>query len=324
MCAIFGYLDYKGIVGNSVLKRLIRSLSVEAEVRGTDATGISYVKNGSIVTFKKPKPAHKVKLYFPKETRAVVGHTRMTTQGNEKHNYNNHPFEGRCGKENFALAHNGVLYNDDKLKKQYSLPATHIETDTYVAVQLLEQEESLTAESIARMSELVSGSFVFTILRDDNTLFLVKGSNPLTVYHFETLGLYVYASTKSILDNALRFSGLTYKKREIEVTEGDILEISPDGNISRNTFEIQDDFRSFFNPFTWRTAYADWYGEEESDDLLMEYCKMFGVSEEDVELLLEYGYDADAIEEMLMDTTLLEETLAEIRGLYYVTDGGDA
>lgn len=173
MCAIFGYLDYKGIVGNSVLKRLIKALSVEAEVRGTDATGISYVKNGKIVTFKKPKPAHKVKLYFPKETRAVVGHTRMTTQGDEKHNYNNHPFEGRCGKENFALAHNGVLYNDDKLKKQYSLPDTHIETDTYVAVQLLEQEESLTAESIARMSELVSGSFVFTILRDDNTLYTI-------------------------------------------------------------------------------------------------------------------------------------------------------
>lgn len=46
MCAIFGFLDYKGIIGNSVLKRLIEALSVCAEVRGTDATGISYVKNG--------------------------------------------------------------------------------------------------------------------------------------------------------------------------------------------------------------------------------------------------------------------------------------
>ena len=32
---------------------------------------------------------------------------------------------------------------------------------------------------------------------------------------------------------------------------------------------------------------------------------------------------SEKFEEMLMDTTLLEETLAEIRGLYYVTDGGD-
>lgn len=324
MCAIFGCLDYKGIVGNSVLKRLIKALSVEAEVRGTDATGISYVKNGSMVTFKKAQPAHKVKLYFPKETKAVVGHTRMTTQGDEKHNYNNHPFEGRCGKESFALAHNGVLYNDDKLKKQYSLPDTVIETDTYVAVQLLEQEGSLTAENIARMSELVSGSFVFTILRNDNTLFLVKGSNPLTVYHFPTLGLYVYASTKSILDAALRFSGLTYKKCKIKVTEGNILEISPDGNISTTTFDVPDSFRSFFNPYTWSTAYADWNGEEESSDLLMEYCRMFGVAEEDIELLLDYGYDSDAIEDMLMNPSLLEEALAEIRDCYYITNGGDA
>lgn len=319
MCAIFGYLDYKGIVGNSVLKRLIKSLSVEAEVRGTDATGISYIKNGSIVTFKKPKPAHKVKLYFPTGTKAVIGHTRMTTQGDEKHNYNNHPFEGRCGKENFALAHNGVLYNDDKLKKQYSLPATHIETDTYVAVQLLEQEEKLTAESIARMSELVSGSFVFTIIRNDNTLFLAKGSNPLTVYHFPAVGLYVYASTKNIIQNALLRTGFGSYYVEIKVAEGEILEISPDGKMARTTFEIPENLHSFFNPYTWNTI----YDEDESTDLLMEYCGMFGVSEEDVETLLEYGYDADAIEEMLMDTKLLEETLAEIRGLYHVTDGGD-
>lgn len=68
MCAIFGYLDYKGIVSNSVLKNLVKVLSVEAEVRGTDATGISYVNDSEIVTFKKAKPAHKVKLYFPTGT----------------------------------------------------------------------------------------------------------------------------------------------------------------------------------------------------------------------------------------------------------------
>lgn len=92
MCAIFGYFDYKGIIGNTSLKKLIKALSVEAECRGTDATGISYVKDGKMVTFKKARPAHKVKLYFPANTKCVIGHTRMTTQGSEKHNYNNHPF----------------------------------------------------------------------------------------------------------------------------------------------------------------------------------------------------------------------------------------
>ena len=129
MCAVFGFLDYKGKVSKAVLKKLIHYLSVAAEVRGTDATGIAYVRDGSMVTYKKPKPAHKVKLFFPRDTRAVIGHTRFTTQGSEKRNCNNHPFEGRCGKESFALAHNGVLYNDKGLRREQHLPPTSIENE---------------------------------------------------------------------------------------------------------------------------------------------------------------------------------------------------
>ena len=44
MCAVFGYLDYKGKVNNAILKKLIQNLSIAAEVRGTDATGISFFK----------------------------------------------------------------------------------------------------------------------------------------------------------------------------------------------------------------------------------------------------------------------------------------
>lgn len=122
MCAVFGFLDYKEKVSNAILKKLIHYLSVSAEVRGTDATGIAYVRDSSIVTYKKPKPAHKVKLFFPRGTRSVIGHTRFTTQGSEKRNCNNHPFEGHCGTESFALAHNGVLYNDKELRREQHLP----------------------------------------------------------------------------------------------------------------------------------------------------------------------------------------------------------
>ena len=307
MCAVFGYLDYKGKVSNAILKKLIQNLSIAAEIRGTDATGISYVNHGKVVTFKKAKSAHKVKLYFPKNTRAVIGHTRMTTQGSEKYNHNNHPFNGRCGTETFALAHNGVLYNDAELKTKYHLPKTLIETDSYVAVQLLEQEKQLHAENIKRMAELVNGSFVFTILRNDNTLFLVKGNNPLTLYHFPALGLYIYASTKSILDNALQKIHMMKNPCEIEISEGEIVEIAPNGKRSKTTFAMQD---SVFNPYNWDNL--NWYETEEQEEFLLECCQMFGVSEEDVYLLLEYGFSADEIEEMLMNPNILEDALAEI------------
>ena len=316
MCAVFGFLDYKGKVSNAILKKLIHYLSVSAEVRGTDATGIAYVRDGSIVTYKKPKPAHKVKLFFPRGTRSVIGHTRFTTQGSEKRNCNNHPFEGHCGTESFALAHNGVLYNDRELRREQHLPPTPVETDSYIAVQLLEQGQQLDTENVRRTAELVEGSFVFTILRNDNTLFLVKGNNPLTLYHFPTLGLYIYASTKSILDNALKKVNLNGKYSEVDVSEGEILEINSAGNLSRSTFTMQDYIHSLFNPYNWNQLdYAKWWEADEREKLLLEYCSTFGVSEEEVELLLEVGYDLDEIEELLMDTVAMEEAISEAKTL---------
>ena len=75
----------------------------------------------------------------------------------------------------------------------------------------------------------------------------------------------------------------------------------------------------FFNPCGWSTAaYTDSYEDYEPSGMFLKYCGMFGVSEEDVRLLLDFGYDTDTIEEMLMDTAMLEEALAEIKNAYCV------
>ncbi len=311
MCAIFGFMNYGKKVSHKIMTKLLRELSVAAEVRGTDATGISYVKDGKMVTFKKAKPAHKVNLYFPKGTTVVIGHTRFTTQGSEKQNCNNHPFESERG---FALAHNGVLYNDKELKEMYNLPETKIKTDSYVAVQLLETFGGADMENIRKMSEIVEGSFVFTILRNDNTLFLVKGSNPITVYYFSELGLYVYASTKEILDTALLKTGLMKCKYEsITVHEGEILKISADGKTEKSEFEDRNNFITpHYRSYCDFWDYSDVNDDDYITDLLMT-CNFYGVGSEDVELLLEYGYTLGEIEDMLYDTDLLEVALSEIK-----------
>lgn len=59
MCAIYGFLDYGKKTSARKLKVLIRELSIAAECRGTDATGISYVRNGRMVTFKQQSPLTK-------------------------------------------------------------------------------------------------------------------------------------------------------------------------------------------------------------------------------------------------------------------------
>ena len=308
MCAIYGFLDYGKKVSNKVLKNIIKELSIAAECRGTDATGISYVNNGKIVTFKQPKPAHKMKLYFPKDTTAVIGHNRLTTQGNEKFNFNNHPFEGRTSQHTFALAHNGVLYNDKELKREKALANTYIETDSYVAVQLLEQVENVDMNSVKEMAETVEGSFVFTILRNDNTLFLVKGSNPITLYHFPDVGLYIYASTTEIISKALKSARFTEPFEEVKIITGDIISIDSGGNISFDTF---DDMKGF-SCCNWYDFY-DMELDDEDDLLLM--CNCFGVDREDVMFLYNCGYSTDEIEELLLDTDLFESTLMTEKAL---------
>ena len=49
MCALFGWLDYKRIVPYKTLKKLTQALANAAEERGTDASGISYIKDGKVI-----------------------------------------------------------------------------------------------------------------------------------------------------------------------------------------------------------------------------------------------------------------------------------
>lgn len=309
MCALFGWLDYKGIVPYKVLKRLTQALANAAEERGTDASGISYVKDGQVIIYKRPKPAHKLRFSVPMSTKAVMGHTRLATQGNQKFNFNNHPFSGTAGATSFAFAHNGVLWNDRELRYDRNLPDTHIETDSYIAVQLLESQGKLDFDSLKYMAETVEGNFTFTVLDEANSLYIIKGNNPMCLLHFESLGLYIYTSTESIMKNALSKIGLyKFASEKVEVIEGNILRIDKNGEITKSQFE----------PKQYRSKNMSWYGADEPyysvhEELLLAYCGCYGVDSYDVELLLEYGYTCDEIEDMLADHALLHETLQAIK-----------
>ena len=84
MCCLFGFVDYAGSLSVKQRNRLIRELSIAAEVRGTDATGIAYNTSRGLQVYKRPLAAHRLHLRIPAEARAVMGHTRMTTQGSAK------------------------------------------------------------------------------------------------------------------------------------------------------------------------------------------------------------------------------------------------
>lgn len=111
MCGLFGFSDLQHSLTEKQASALANSLARASAVRGQDATGIAYVQSGKLRIYKRPKPAARMQLRLPKGTTQLLGHVRMTTQGSEKKNYNNHPFRGALPGGDFALAHNGVLHN---------------------------------------------------------------------------------------------------------------------------------------------------------------------------------------------------------------------
>ena len=187
MCCLFGVMDYKNTLDRKQLNRILNVLATACETRGTDATGIAYNVNGRLRIFKRPLPAHRMRFKVPENVTAVMGHTRMTTQGSEKFNYNNHPFYGNA-ETPFALAHNGVIYNEDIIRRRENLVATHIKTDSYIAVQLLERKGKLSFNSLRYMAEQLEGSFTITVMDAANNLYIVKGDNPMCLYLYPKAG----------------------------------------------------------------------------------------------------------------------------------------
>ena len=304
MCCLFGILDYGGKLSRKEKTKILSVLSVACEERGTDATGIAYNSGDSLRIYKRPLPAHLLWFKIYEDTRAVMGHTRMTTQGSEKYLPNNHPFPGKAGDVNFALAHNGVLSNDKRLRRQFDLPATKIETDSYIAVQLLEASGELSFTSLASMAEKLEGSFTISVMTNADDLYLVKGDNPICIYHYEKLGFYIYASTEPILKTALKQLNLKLgKPTKIKLDCGEILKIDAAGNMSRSQF---DDSKLFLGYSHWPRYYsrpAVWETVQDSQASYIEDLKSvaayYGIWPEDIDEMLADGVTPEEIEELL-------------------------
>ena len=261
------------------------------------------------IIYKRPLPAHQMWYRVPAAPSIIMGHTRMTTQGSELVSINNHPFPGITGQEPFSLAHNGVLTNDKALRKKYKLPATKVETDSYVAVQLLEQYGRINFDSLRHMAEELEGSFTITVLTDRDELYFVKGNNPLTIYHFSQSGLYVYASTEEILRKGLKNFHLNLGKVEsVRVFTGDILKIDGRGEISRSEFNDEKLYcASSPNWYDWQQyqstcrpyAFEEAFPEDSYIADLKAVAVCCGIYPEEIDDLLAEGITPEEIEEYL-------------------------
>lgn len=301
MCGLFGFTTYGNNMRNYT--KLLQALASYSTERGHHASGISYNLDNKLITYKKPLSGIKLKPAHFDGVQAITGHTRHATQGDYNKNCNNHPFNGTVGGFNIAMAHNGIIYNDAELKRKYQLAKSKITTDSYIYMQLLEQQKKLNFETIKHATEQLQGYYTFTILDSKNNLYFVKGDSPLSIVHIPELKIYIYASTDSILYNSLLDCGLfeyikQNKHQDIKITDGDILKINSNGKISKGNFE----------PYTMTYNFKKWYEygttEETSTDteykaMLYDVAEAMGRDATELDELLAMGYCLEDIEEYI-------------------------
>ena len=171
---------------------------------------------------------------------------------------------------------------------------------TYVAVQLIERSGELSFASLKQMAEAVEGTFTFTVTDNTDNLYIVKGNNPLCLYHWPKLGLYLYASTEDILKRALQGIRLKLgKPQEVNIGSGEIVRIDRFGRITRNQFDTSHLFRRH-TYFGWPYRFSLWDDDPAYDSYIGELksvARAFGYEPKDIDDLLNDGFTPEEIEE---------------------------
>ena len=178
MCGIVGYV---GKNGNS-LKVLIDGLH-NLEYRGYDSSGICILKDNELYIEKEKGRIKNLeeKLDFNIKSNIGLGHTRWATHG-IPNKVNSHPHT--AGK--ITIVHNGIIENYKEIKDEFKDYNFISDTDTEVAVVLLNDLYNKTNDmnkTIELFKEKVRGAYAIGIINTDfkDRIFAIKKNSPLII-----------------------------------------------------------------------------------------------------------------------------------------------
>lgn len=200
MCGIGGF----SLSNTSTInpRKLSNALLTEMDIRGNQASGYAYQSRNASGFFKKDVAGAKLNLKgMPRSAQNVILHTRYATHGKITTMANNHPVQSPDS--SISLVHNGVIYNHDLVRAE--LDGKLPEVDTSVIPAILEQFDRNTD----KFSMLDGDASVAWL--DENDLGTLKvariSHSPLFIAQLRD-GSFVFASTESILQSALKRAGV--------------------------------------------------------------------------------------------------------------------
>jgi glutamine---fructose-6-phosphate transaminase (isomerizing) len=226
MCGIFGLIvrkdaDYKP----AFVKKALTSLARLSESRGKDSSGLVFRNESEkqLQVFKGAVPLHyllkrpEVKDQIDqmlgmsqnnsksgrKATFAVMGHSRLVTNGSQINDANNQPVvtDGIIG------IHNGIIVNENELWSHHTDLQRSCEIDTEAMLALIRKyirADKDVATAVSKTVNEIFGTVAAAFFADDlNVLFLATNNGSLYTLSSKR-GLFVFASEEYFLKQLIK------------------------------------------------------------------------------------------------------------------------
>ena len=219
MCGVFGVISHSG---NN--KEMLQNLSLSASQRGTDSSGLVYLKDNQInIDRADYKIQNLLKEVKPFNLNFVAGHSRLATNGV----YDNQPIY----RDNFIVIHNGIITNVDDLWNSSGLDRSQ-EIDTEIIPALLNKyiiDENDVENAVARLFNECEGVISAIVIAPKLNMIILLSNNGSMYYGGDNDDVYIsseyYPLSKSNVCNIKQLIGhkiFSLNLNEHEIVENDL------------------------------------------------------------------------------------------------------
>jgi glucosamine--fructose-6-phosphate aminotransferase (isomerizing) len=213
MCGIVAAVSKSNITNVLVegLKRL--------EYRGYDSSGISFIKNNNIKSYKKEGNVSELEKYLDPKLNATIGiaHTRWATHGKPLEK-NAHP---HISEDNIAIVHNGIIENYKDIQNKFlKNNVLQSDTDSEILAHLINyySRKNSFLDSVFLALKEVKGSYAIAVI-DKNSpdkIIVARHGSPLLIGLGDEAN-YVASDAQALIEHTDKF---------IYLADGELAEIT--------------------------------------------------------------------------------------------------
>ena len=199
-----------GIVAAASQSNIIKILAdglKHLEYRGYDSSGIAFIQNKNISSYKKEGNVSELTQSLDKKLKSKIGiaHTRWATHGKPSE-VNAHP---HISDGNIAIVHNGIIENYSEIKNKFFKNLDFLsETDSEILAHLINfyAKESEILEAVHLSLKEVKGSYAIAVLdkKNPDKLIVARNGSPLLIGLGENAN-YIASDAQALIEHTNKF-----------------------------------------------------------------------------------------------------------------------